>query len=522
MAFASEGDDVTKIGQGHNQIMHEPLPPSSAPLIAALAAQLQAEVVETHASWVLLAGELAWKIKKPISLPFLDYSTLEQREAACRAEVRLNRRLAPALYLAVVAIGGTVTAPCLRAEPAIEWAVQMRRFDGQQQLDRICARGELSVAQLSAHLSELAAHLVAFQRAAAVASTDSRFGSPSQVLAPASENFDELRQLLPDAEQALVASLAVWTTAEFRRIEGVLRQRQRDGFVREGHGDLHLGNLALIDGVVTPFDGIEFNDDLRWIDVASDIAFTWVDLLDHRQPGLAAWFLSAWREASGDIAALTVMRFYAVYRAVVRAKIAAIRARQENDRAKREFDQSLARDYLELAQRIAVPPEPTLTITVGLSGSGKTTASAAVLLKDATGSTLRLRSDVERKRLFGLDPLAVSATAVSGGIYTPQATIQTYSRLRADAETLLTGNWSVVVDAAFLRYSEREEFRQLARRLGVRFQLLDCRATVDELRRRLMARTGDASEATVAVLEQQCEWFEPLTPAELESSTQIV
>jgi predicted kinase len=157
-----------------------------------------------------------------------------------------------------------------------------------------------------------------------------------------------------------------------------------------------------------------------------------------------------------------------------------------------------------------------------LSGSGKTTASQAALMNDFTGSTLRLRSDVERKRLFGLDPLAVSAKAVSGGIYTPQATRQTYTRLQEDAETLLAGNWSVVVDAAFLRYAEREEFRQMARRLDVKFQMLDCRATVDELRRRLMARTGDASEATVAVLEQQCEWFEPLTPAELESSTQIV
>jgi aminoglycoside phosphotransferase family enzyme/predicted kinase len=497
--------------------MHEPPFPPPLPLIAALAAELKAEVVETHASWVLLAADSAWKIKKPIRLPFLDYSTLDKREAACRAELRLNRRLAPSLYLAVVPIGGTAAAPCLGLEPAIEWAVQMRRFDGQQQLDRVCSRGELTVA----HLNELAAHLVAFQRRAAQAPGASGFGSPPQILAPATENFDELRQLLPAADQALVASLEAWTLAEFDRIEPALRQRRQDGYVREGHGDLHLGNLALIDGVVTPFDGIEFNEDLRWIDVASDIAFTWIDLLDHRQPGLAAWFLSAWREVSGDTAALTVMRFYAVYRAVVRAKIAAIRAGQETDPTKREFDQSLARDYLELAQRIGGPPEPTMTITVGLSGSGKTTASAATLMNDPTGSTLRLRSDVERKRLFGLDPLAMSEAVVRGGIYTPQATIQTYTRLLDDADTLLAANWSVVVDAAFLRYAEREECRQLARQLGVKFRLINCQAPIDELRRRLTARTGDASEATVAVLEQQCAWFEPLTPAELESSTRI-
>lgn len=479
--------------------MPEPAVTPLPPLIDALRTRFAAELVETHASWVLLAGDTAWKIKKPVTLPFLDYGTLARREAACHAELRLNRRLAPGLYLAAVPIGGTPGNPQLDALPAIEWAVKMRRFDSAQQLDRLCARGGLTVA----HLDGLVAHLVDFQRAAAIALPGSRFGSPPQVLAAAEENFDELRQLLPPAEQEPAQELDRWTQQEFARIEPLLRQRQRDGFVREGHGDLHLGNLALIDGAVVPFDGIEFNDDLRWIDVASDIAFAWIDLLDHRQPGLAAWFLNAWREASGDTAALAVMRFYAVYRAVVRAKIAAIRA-----------DLAQAREYLALARRLAVPPGPTLTITVGLSGSGKTVASSARLATDVTGSTLRLRSDVERKRLFGLAPLATSASSVAGGIYTPEATQRTYAHLRADSATLLAAGWSVIVDAAFLRRAEREDFRALARQHSAEFRILECAAPLEELRRRIAGRRDDASEATLAVLERQLDWFEALTPEE--------
>jgi predicted kinase len=197
------------------------------------------------------------------------------------------------------------------------------------------------------------------------------------------------------------------------------------------------------------------------------------------------------------------MRFYAVYRAVVRAKIAAIRA-----------DLAQAREYLALAQHLAVPPEPTLTITVGLSGSGKTTASSARLAADVTGSTLRLRSDIERKRLFGLAPLAASHSAVAGGIYTQEATQRTYAHLRAESATLLAAGWSVIVDAAFLRRAEREDFHALAQQHGAGFQILECTAPLAELRQRIATRCGDASEATLAVLDQQLGWFEPLTPEE--------
>ncbi|TSA00559.1 MAG: hypothetical protein D4R84_00225 [Rhodocyclaceae bacterium] len=489
------------------------------PLITALLDPLRyphpagrVEVVETHASWLLLAGDFAYKIKKSITLPFLDYGTLARRETCCRDELMLNRRLAPDLYLDVVAIGGTPAQPRFGELPAIEWAVRMRRFDEQGRLDRVAARGELT----PKHLSQLAATLCAFWDAAGVATPATRFGAPEQVLAAARENFAELRQLMPQEDQPQVEQLASWTEDEFSRRATGFAARKAGGRVREGHGDLHLGNLALIDGHVTPFDCIEFNEDFRWNDVAGEIAFVWIDLLDHRRPVLAAWFLNAWLEAGGDFEALAVLRFYAVYRTMVRAKIAALRARQE-DAADSLADLDSARTYLQLGLQIAAPPAPTLVITCGVSGSGKTTASTARLLDPTgteAGSIVRLRSDVERKRLFGLAPQDNSGSPPDGGIYTAKATTRTYARLHALARTLLAAGWPVIVDAAFLRRDERATFRALAAELGAGFGILATAAPAEELRQRLMTRSGDASEATVAVLQKQLTWFDPLDDSE--------
>jgi uncharacterized protein len=439
-------------------------------------------VVETHISWVLLAGDYAYKIKKPVVLPFLDYGSVARRRAFCEAELRLNRRYAPDIYLAVVEFDG---------EPA----VQMRRFAEAERLDHVCARGELT----PQHLSDLSRRLVAWQTTADAAGPDQRFGEPAQVLAPVLENFDELEPLLP-AEAARLGRLKSWTQTTHAAKWDVFARRKTAGRVRECHGDLHLGNLVLLNGQPTPFDAIEFNDDFRWIDVAAEIAFTYLDLLDHGQPGLAAWFVNEWLQWSGDYQALAVLRFYAVHRALVRAKVAAIQALTAE-----------ASEYLTMAEALTTLPAPRLTITVGVSGSGKTTAARALLLADAHAALIRLRSDVERKRLFDLAPDASS----DGSIYSAEATNRTYDRLRTLAAAIMADGWSVVVDAAFLKRSERDDFRVLATQLGVPFAILACTAPADELRRRLTARTGDASEATVAVLEQQLNWLQPLGANEL-------
>jgi hypothetical protein len=457
-----------------------------APLIAAVRAlappDARIDCIETHISWVLLAGARAYKIKKPVTLPFLDYGTVERRRACCMQELALNRRFAPALYLGVVELAG---------EPAVE----MRRFDEESRLDHVSSNGDLT----GAHLTQLARTLAAFQEQAAVAPAE--FGTPERIRADALENFDELLRLLP-VEVPLLTRLRQWTEDEWRRHEADFTRRRAAGRVREGHGDLHLGNLVLLDGRVVPFDGIEFNEGFRCIDVASEIAFTLLDLLDHRRPGLAGWLLDAWLVASGDYDALAVLRFYLVYRAMVRAKVAALRGQATAAAA----DAQEAAGYLALAARLTVPPAPNLTITCGPSGCGKTHATNRRLASADFLHTVRVRSDVERKRLFGLAPEAASG----GAIYTPEATLRTYARLAELAEEAIRSGWSVIVDAACLKRAERDAFRALAEKLNVSFAILAPAATPEECARRLAARRGDASEATVAVMEQQLRWLEPL------------
>jgi hypothetical protein len=462
------------------------------------------ELIETHISWLLLAGEFVYKIKKPITLPFLDYGTLAKRHACCKAELRLNQRYAPDIYLDVVTIVGTPRDPYFNDDAApIEFAVKMRRFDEAGQLDRVCARGELQ----TKHISDLAAVIVTFHHDAAKADVSKDYGSPDKVIAPAQENFDELRFLLSDNDcLTKLNALEIWTRSEFSRLTPHFLARKEDGLIRECHGDLHLGNIVLIDGHVRLFDCIEFNEDLRWIDVASDVAFAYIDLLDHKQPGLAGWLLNEWLSLSGDFDAMSVFRYYAVYRTLVRAKVETIRATQNPS------DSSGIRDYIDLAKQIISPAKSKLIITHGLAGCGKTTAARNFLLNDNNGRTIHLRSDVERKRLFGLAATEKSCSPLGGGIYVNEAHHLTYRRLHDLAEGLLKAGWSVIVDAAFLKHNERVDFRTLATKNSAEFQILAPKATSVELRKRILDRLDqghDASEATIEVLEHQFTAIEP-------------
>jgi aminoglycoside phosphotransferase family enzyme/predicted kinase len=495
------------------------------PLISALlqpqrfpGAVQQVTLVETHISWVLLAGDFAYKIKKPVKLPFLDFSTLALRHQACLDELRLNRRFAADIYLDVLPLFNTPQDPQWRgAGEPIEYAVRMHRFDESGRLDRVCARGEL----LPVHLSELAATLVTFHTAAASAPLGSRFGTPAQVMAPARDNFADLKRLLPQLQlprpsgarvQVQLTALAAWTEAQGQALAALMQQRQAAGQVRECHGDLHLANLVLIGGRVRLFDCIEFNDDLRWIDVASDIAFTWIDLLAHQQPGLANWFLNAVLSHSGDHEVALLLRFYAVYRCLVRAKVAAIRDGQTHTGAQ----QVLA--HIAQAQVLAAPPAARLLITHGLSGCGKTWLTDRLLQRDPQAATLRLCADVERKRLFGLERHAASGSGVNSGLYTPEAHAQTYCYLHDWAGRWLRAGWSVVVDATFLQRADRDRFRALAQACGAGFGILAPQATPAQLRGHILARSAlgqDASEATLAVLAQQQLEYQPLAADEL-------
>lgn len=469
------------------------------------------ELIETHISWVLLAGDFAYKIKKPVKLPFLDFSTLALRKQYCLDELRLNRRFAPDIYLDVLGLFDSPQGPAFdgSGEP-VEYAVKMRRFDEGGRLDRVCARGELHTPQVS----DLATTLAAFHQTAASAPAASGFASSDAILRQVLDNFDELLgQPLSNGIAERLAALQRWSRQQHRQLTPLMSKRQQDGHVRECHGDLHLANLVLIDGRVRMFDCIEFNDELRWIDVASDIAFCYVDLLAHQQNGLANWFVDEVLAHSGDYEAALLLRFYAVYRALVRAKVAALRAQQGGAQTAIEFP-----DYLALAERLTTTPPVRLTITHGVSGCGKTFASEHILQDDTASWTLRLRSDVERKRLFGLASSAHSGAALNSGIYAATAHQQTYRRLHDLAAMLLRAGWSVIVDASFLKRADRDAFRSLARELDIGFAMLAPAANAEDLRRRVLARQAlgrDASEATLEVLELQLRHMEPLGADEM-------
>jgi aminoglycoside phosphotransferase family enzyme/predicted kinase len=475
------------------------------------------EVLQTHISYVLLAGEFAYKIKKPVNLGFLDFSTLEARQRYCEEELRLNRRTAADLYLATVRITGSVAAPKLDGDgPAIEYAVRMRRFAQDDLLDSMAKRGACSPAIVDA----LARKLAAFHTTVAVAGPDSPYGTAERVMAPPRANFDHIEELIgesPDVPQ--LERLRIWTDREGARLTPVLAERRRDGFVRECHGDLHLGNIALIGGKPTPFDCIEFNADLRWIDVMNEVAFLVMDLADHRLPDLAIRCLNAYCEATGDYAGLAVLRFYMVYRAMVRAKIACIRMQQPGIAAGvNAATEAEYRGYLHLAERLAHRGTTALVLTHGLSGSGKTTVAG--ILAERFGA-IRIRSDVERKRLFGLEASARTSSAVGSGIYDPEATRRTYARLADLARSVIAAGWPVIVDATFLRKAERIAFRDLARELAVPVVVVSCTAPDSALRARILSRDqtrADASEAGLEVLARQRDSYEPASRDELDDT----
>lgn len=465
----------------------------------------QVSMVQTHISWVLLAGDFAYKIKKPLKLAFLDFSTLALRHARCCDELRLNQRFAPDIYLDVIPITAGAAGPQFGGVGApLEWAVKMRRFDEAGRLDRVCARGEL----LPAHLSGLAQALVAFHQSADAAPAGSPYGCAELISTQAQDNFTDLLRLCPRAElRTRLLALQHWTQTQAEQLASLMQARQHSGRVRECHGDLHLANLVLVEGQVRMFDCLEFSLELRWIDVASDIAFTYADLMAHGRDGLANWFVNEVWSHSGDYEAAALLRFYAVYRCLVRAKVAAIRVQQT------QGDDGDVLAALSLAQRLIAPQRLQLTLTHGLAGSGKTWASNGLLQSDMQAPAIRLRSDVQRKRLFGLDPLANSGSGLASGIYGPQAHSQTYTHLQQQARQLLCAGWSVIVDAAFLQRADRDAFATLAAEMGADFAILAPKATPEQLRQRIMARSAqgsDASEATLAVLAQQLRVLEPL------------
>ena len=472
------------------------------------------QIVETHISWVLLTGPIAYKIKKPVNLGFVDFSTLERRRYFCGEELRLNRRLAPDVYLDVVAITGNVDIPEIGGSTqAIEYAVKMKQFPQQNLLTHRLHHGRLH----ADHIDGLAKQIADFHGAIQVAGSDVPFGRPDALEKPVLANF----QYLPTEASSLlgedrIEALRHWTEREHDRHTEIFLKRKSEGFIRECHGDLHLGNMALINDRIVIFDCIEFNDTFRWIDVMSELAFIVMDLIDRERPEYAYRLLNGYLEYTGDYQGLAVFHYYLTYRAMVRAKVAAIRLEQEEKgKPERRNTENELQGYLELAERLSQQTQPSLILMHGLSGSGKTTIAQWLL---ETLGAIRIRSDIERKRLFGLLPDARSEQGIDFSIYGSQATERTYQLLKDLAEEILAAGYVVIVDATLLKAAQRQQFHRLAEITQVSFLIVDVVSSKSTMQERVRKRAEghlDASEATVTVLEDQILHQEPFGAEEL-------
>jgi uncharacterized protein len=461
------------------------------------------KVIETHISWVILTGTFAYKFKKPVRFDFLDFSTLERRKYFCERELELNRQLAPNLYLDVVSVTGSVEQPRISQnssdESVIEYAVRMREFSQDDIfLNRLKSNRltELQIDSLANAVANFHTHL------AQPVDLNSSYASFEQIQSDARQNFASITSQNPcelsDSDQDVLQQLRVWTEERLTELQQPIESRRRDGWVRLCHGDMHLGNLAWHQDQVEIFDRIEFNDAFQWIDVLSEIAFPVMDLIGHGRGELAWRLLNRYLEQTHDYDQLDLLRFYLVYRAMVRAKVAALQAAQIPPPEHAKIIAS-EHNYVQLAWQLSCAPSPFLYITHGLSGSGKSVA--ALKIAEARGA-IRLRSDSERLHVFGHLPTSQR--------YSESTTQELYARLARASRKLLQQGWPVIVDAAFLKHSQRDLFRQAAESERVPFGIVHCDAPTSILQQRIATRTADPSEATQEVLAQQLRTQQPL------------
>ena len=468
------------------------------------------EVFETHISWIVLTGDFAYKLKKPLDFgSFLDFSTLEKRRRLCEQEVRLNRRLAPSLYLEAVPISGMTDAPRINdASAPFEYAVKMRQFSNRLLFSNLQASGELSLEMLD----DLIDQLVAFHEQANRVPEDSDFGSREAMQRILEREFELIgAHLESDADRQRLAHLRTWVEEAFVRFDGEFERRRNEGYVRETHGDVHLGNAVQHEGRALMFDGIEFNEELRWNDVGGDLAFLLMDLEARGEHAFAHHALNRYLELSGDHGLLRLLPFYKLYRALVKAKVDILRY-QQTELHPADHPEVIAdyRRHIELARRYSEFTFPYLVIGVGVSGSGKSRFTGEMVRRLGV---VRLRSDVERKRLFGFESLA--RTEKQGvDIYHSDATQRTYAHLAKLTGIVLEAGLPVCIDATCLKRAQRDRLRHEAEGRGLPVLLVSFEADEATLRARIEKRArrgGDPSEAGLSVLKRQLANLEPFS-----------
>jgi uncharacterized protein len=468
-------------------------------------------LVQSHISYVLLAGERVYKVKKPVRFSFLDFSTLERRQHFCHEEVRLNRRLAPDVYLGVLGVrehDGTYQLERDDDPAAAEYVIEMRRLPADRMLDVLLDRNAVPAALLDA----VADRLAEFHRNADAGPAVTANGDPAGVLAILEDNYANARRFR-DVTVAAHDDDAIQRFARgFLRTQEVLfRQRQQERRIRDCHGDLHSEHICCTEPLVI-FDCIEFNSQFRYCDVASEIAFLAMDLDYHERPDLAAHFVARYTASAGDPDLQRLVPFYQCYRAYVRGKVDSLKSIEpEVGAAEREIARASAQRHFALAYRYSWAYTPALVVIAGLSGTGKSAVAAAL---HARTGFVHLNSDVVRKQLAGV-PVDAPAkpAAYDTGIYTPELSTRTYQTMLDEADGHLAVSRGALLDATFQLRSGRDAARALAQRHGVPFLLVECRCDENEVRRRLAHRAqrgGSPSDADWTVYREQRRRFEPI------------
>jgi hypothetical protein len=454
------------------------------------------ERLDTHTAHVFLAGDRAYKLKRAVRFDYLDFSTVERRHAFCDAEVRLNRRTAPGIYRRVVAVTREPDGSLALggSGPPIDWLVEMNRFDQDALFDRLAAANRLD-AELMEPLADAVWDL---HRSAEHRLDHGGNAGMRWVIEGNAAGFAEFGPGCLDP--AACDRVTDQASRELGRRSALLDARQRSGFVRQCHGDLHLRNIVLLDGRPTLFDGVEFNDEISCIDVFYDLAFLLMDLWRRQLPRHANVVLNRYLSESGDFDGLSLLPLFLSCRAAVRAKTSATAARLQTDAGRQKELQELARQYLAMAEQLLHPPSPSLIAIGGFSGSGKSTLALALApLVGAVPGALVIRSDEIRKRLCGVAPL--QRLGAEG--YAPLVSERVYAVLTDRAAVILRAGHTAIVDAVYARPADREAIERVAGAASVPFVGLRIDAPESTLMTRAAQRRNDPSDADAQIVRRQ-------------------
>jgi uncharacterized protein len=470
------------------------------------AVQTPIRSVQTHISWVFLTGDYAYKLKKPIKLSFLDFSTLAKRKYYCDEELRLNRALSPELYLDVVPIYRTKTGYSLsdREGEPVEYAVKMRQFREEDVLSQAFRDGRVT----KAHIIELARKVAAMHAEARNGPELAEFGSIAAIRDTLADHYRVAEEYMGQTQERDRHVRTQAYTSRFMQVHADLfRERTEAGFIRECHGDLHLANICFFEGQIRFFDRIEYSEPFKNIDVMYDLAFLFMDLWFRGRPDWAFLLANIYAETTGDYDGLILLPFYACGRALVRAKVRSILSSEEEAApAQREKARDEAIAYFDHAAGYAKAEGGRVAIICGMSGSGKSTI-ASELAQQAPA--FHIRSDAVRKHLAGID-----LADTSEKLYTAEMTERTYNEMLRVGSRLAAEGMNVILDATFSRRELREHFKETLETAGVQVRVLWCTAPESVLRERVRQRRGDVSDAGEAVLARQLKVFEAPDPAE--------